>query len=100
MDVLHKVQRREGQSDPDLIFFCPGCNYGHGVWITDKNPTTGAIWTWNGSMEKPTFSPSILHAPDFLPRCHLNVVDGQLCYCHDSTHSLSGKTVDMLSSCY
>lgn len=42
-----------------LLFRCPGCTEVHG-------PTVGAAagggerWTWNGSYDKPVFSPSLL----------------------------------------
>jgi hypothetical protein len=58
-------------------------------------------WTFNDNLDKPTFSPSILinGDPKFVnptaPRCHLFVRDGQLQYCGDCSHELSGKTVEM-----
>lgn len=72
-----------------LVFHCPGCGYGH--------PYEVPRWSWNGSMTKPTFRPSLL-VNDFSPeqRCHLHVTDGKIEYCGDCHHSLAGKTVDMV----
>jgi len=123
MSVMHRVAQRPGGHDPDFIFWCPGCRFGHGVWVTTTCEKTGARWTWNGSMEKPTFGPSILvtgtnfteagladydawmkaGAPDRQGkvfdsvdwRCHSHVINGQIHYCSDSTHKLAGQIVDM-----
>ena len=70
------------------MFHCPGCGYCH-LFETR--------WTFNGDMEKPTFSPSMLVngiAPD--PRCHLFVRDGKIQYLADCEHELAGKTVEMV----
>lgn len=72
-----------------LVFFCPGCGYGH--------PYEVPRWDWNGSMTKPTFTPSLLvnsHSPK--DRCHLFVTDGKIQYCSDCHHKLAGQTVDMV----
>lgn len=82
------------------MFFCPGCQCGHGVWTTHPNGMTGATWEWNGSMEKPTFSPSILiegvRAATGVPyRCHSFVRDGKIQFLGDCTHKLANQTVDL-----
>lgn len=71
-----------------LSFHCPGCGFGH-IFTTD--------WTFNGDMEKPTFSPSLLNynPRDKSYRCHLFVRDGRIEFCGDCSHSLAGKTVEM-----
>lgn len=94
MNVLHSLE------DGNLMFFCPGCKCGHKVWVINSAPG-GAIWTWNGSMEKPTFTPSLLvtygrdPAPDRPQTCHSNVTDGQILFHGDSQHELRGKTVPL-----
>jgi len=89
-----KLRRVEGG---DLMFFCPGCASAHGVSVIDgKSPR----WDWNGSLDKPTFTPSILvswtwgeaHEPRV---CHSWVTDGRIAFGADSTHSLAGMTVDL-----
>lgn len=123
MTVLYQVQQREGMTSPDFVFHCPGCGNGHGVWVTKRNGHTGALWTWNGSLTKPTFQPSLLltgneltekgwadyrawlasektTGPDQFDskpmRCHSVITDGRIHYCSDCTHALAGQVVDMV----
>lgn len=90
------LKRCEGSGNP-LLFWCPGCEEFHGVWIRpEANPATGAFWTWNGDLEKPTFSPSVLvHISGNKPRCHFYVENGFIRYLSDCGHALAGKTVQM-----
>jgi hypothetical protein len=89
------------------IFFCPGCNEHHSFstvqWIRrrwnsetrkyeDEGP--GPVWSFNGNMDKPTFSPSLVY-PDKKPRCHLFLTDGRIQYLSDCGHALAGQTVDL-----
>lgn len=88
---------KEGMAD--LSFFCPGCECDHGVWVRpNKNILTDSCWTWNGSMDKPTFSPSILvqtSYKDVQKVCHSFVKNGQIQYLSDCTHKLAGQTIDL-----
>ncbi len=95
---------------------CPGCHSAHRVRIG-----TGE-WTWNGSVEKPTFTPSISvksghYAANFKAEdncwctynaehpdesspfkcqiCHSFVTDGRIQFLDDCTHELKGQTVDL-----
>lgn len=63
-------------------------------------------WSFNGNMERPTFTPSMnehqnppgpTHNPE-LPtrRCHYIVTDGRIAYCGDCTHELAGQTLDLI----
>lgn len=49
---------KDGQ--PDYLFDCPGCGNSHGVWTQNHNVHTGAKWQFNGDVNKPTVTPSIL----------------------------------------
>lgn len=92
MNVLTRVVGEGGI----LMFWCDGCSEYHGVWTESPNPKTGALWTWNGSMDRPTFSPSILLGADGRhPRCHSYVVSGQIQYLPDCAHKLAGQTVPL-----
>jgi hypothetical protein len=85
----------------------------HGIWTS--GPT---MWTWNGDMVKPTFSPSILVShhewtPPVTPenleqwkvqpwpqtkvdkRCHTFIKDGMIQFLGDCTHDHAGKTVPL-----
>ena len=83
-----------------IMHFCPGCKEGHIIW-TER--AEGPKWTWNGSVEKPTTSPSVLlfttHDDDGNPLpagqrrslCHYFLVDGKINFCGDCEHDLAGK---------
>ncbi len=77
-----------------LLYECPVCG-------THSVPVTGPKkWGFNGDLEKPTITPSVLHfhtRPDGSRQthCHYFVRDGKIQYCGDSPHKLSGQTVDL-----
>lgn len=91
------VQQREEL----LTFCCPGCNAKHSIQVgSDFGPN----WSWNGSLERPTFQPSVLvtyngadagrdGAPPAV--CHSFVTDGRIQYLGDCTHELAGQTADL-----
>lgn len=80
-----------------LEFFCPGCRYYHAFTIARRDNDSGPLWTWNGSMENPTFSPSLLVNGSSEKRCHLFVRDGRIEYLSDCWHELRGQVVNMES---
>ena len=90
-----------------FTFRCPGCDGVHQVWTKTTRPNGG--WTFNGDMDRPTFSPSVLVTYDgrdadgkdvgFGPgppsRCHSFVTDGQIQFLGDCSHALAGQTVSL-----
>lgn len=93
-----------------VIFRCPGCEDNHQISV--------GTWTFNGDLDRPTFSPSVLVGgvqwdtdlyPYFQSRtdrhpgvpvggrivCHSFVTDGQIRFLGDCTHDLAGQTVDL-----
>lgn len=104
-------------------FFCPGCESDHAVYIEgDKSKVP--VWGYNGSEDKPTFTPSVLVSyPQYseakrkerqffyeengryptakeLPFdkkfiCHSFVKDGMIQFLNDCTHNLKGQTVNL-----
>lgn len=93
-------------------FECPGCGEMHAVYTDNAKP--GANWQFNGSLERPTFSPSILvrgtqrqsdeeidrimKGEKIEPRprvCHSFVTDGRIQFLGDCTHALAGQTVEL-----
>jgi hypothetical protein len=96
-------------------FFCPGCNLEHEIRFSAGG------WTWNQSLEAPTFMPSVLarsghYAEDrqtdkcwctyakehpnepvdfHCYRCHSFVKDGKIRFLEDCSHALAGQTVDL-----
>lgn len=86
-------------SDFHLAFWCPGCKCLHSYYVLpERNPETNAGWNFNGDMEKPSFTPSLLYSGKTYPgrQCHLYVTEGKIHYCGDCDHELSGKVVDMV----
>jgi hypothetical protein len=84
--------------DGVYAFACPGCRCGHVIPVAGKQPT----WGWNGSIDAPTFMPSIcVHGKSLVENkwtdftCHSFVNDGKIQFLSDSTHAFAGKTVDL-----
>lgn len=79
---------------------CPGCDHLHNVF-TNAYKEPGPKWYFNGDMDKPTFSPSLLNRRDpgeggvFGYVCHSFIKNGRIEFFHDSTHALKGKTVEL-----
>lgn len=92
MPKLYRPPESEQTPFPDsVLFLCPGCDAPHNVII---DPSRGRpCWTWNGSMDRPTFEPFVLVAGTF--RCHSFVKDGRIQFLADSDHPLAGQTVDL-----
>lgn len=91
MPKVRRVSNDKNSEDGLWLFYCPGCEKAHPF---DKR------WSFNGNVERPTFSPSLLLHPHptkdgHSPRCHLFVRDGAIQYCGDCEHGLAGQTVPM-----
>lgn len=93
----------KSETNDRVVFHCPGCKRGHYAQVAVKSGD-GPVWDWNKSLDKPTFSPSILvqyNGPDAgvngAPQavCHSFVKDGQIQFLSDCTHELAGKTVPL-----
>lgn len=89
--------KRAHQWEPTTVFFfCPGCKNNHGVTVNGNKNSGVAGWAWNGSLERPTFTPSLLCNPqDKESRCHSFITDGRIQFLPDCFHALAGKTVDL-----
>lgn len=86
----------EGHLTAIWAFHCPGCGYDHAFAVGQPREGKPDVWTWNGSLETPTFKPSLLCNGDTpAVRCHSFVTDGQIQFLTDSFHKLAGKTVDL-----
>lgn len=82
---LHKIE------DDHYVFHCPGCGHGHAVTVNGKKNNCNASWKWNGSLDKPTFEPSL----NVVGYCHSFIKDGRIQFLGDCTHALNGQTVDI-----
>jgi Family of unknown function (DUF6527) len=78
------------------VFHCPGCGHDHPFHTDPNGHPTRQSWTWNGSIDAPTFMPSLLVFTD-LPskRCHSYVKDGKIQFLNDCFHALKGQTVEI-----
>lgn len=96
-----------------LVFVCPGCvaggpegydglhmlpvsfdvNFHDGELIVpvDMKSIKKPFWDWDGNLEAPTLSPSILS--DGYCRCHSFLKAGFFQFLDDSTHPLAGQNV-------
>ena|ERR1700734_1490618 len=73
-----------------LWFHCVGCKRDHGFTLPG--------WDWNGSMEKPTFTPSLMcDRGDPTHQCHTIITDGKIAYQSDCHHALAGQTIEMVN---
>ncbi len=85
MAKLHKI------AEDYYGFFCPGCLNTHAVSVNGRRNSCNATWGWNGSVDSPTFTPSI----NCVGYCHSFVTDGKIQFLGDSTHKLAGQTVEI-----
>jgi len=86
--------------DHHYTFPCPGCKMSHSVTVDGYKNQRSATWGWNGNLEKPTFTPSILVTWDWgekheKRRCHSFITNGVWRFLNDCTHELAGKEVPM-----
>lgn len=96
-----------------LMYWCQGCNGAHVIYHGAGHP-----WTWDGNLEAPTFSPSVLirtghysDRPEPLPDgrcswcveaeteghatmcslCHTFITAGMVQFLSDCTHQYAGQ---------
>jgi hypothetical protein len=99
-----KLRNMRGSEGKMVGWWCPGCEQLHAVKIEGPH-----AWTWNGDVNSPTFTPSVLTTyrwskslePGDDPGqwqddiCHCFVTDGQIQFLGDCTHGLLGQAVPM-----
>jgi hypothetical protein len=88
------MARAHAHDDQYLSFRCPGCEDDHTVTVS-PHPHP---WIWNGSLDRPTISPSIRVSRPWHPTnkiCHSFVREGRIEFLGDCMHALAGKTVDL-----
>lgn len=80
-----------------IMIFCPGCKRYHRVMTSEANDGQTAWWDFNGNLDLPTFSPSILTwSPNVANvRCHSFVTNGKIQFLDDCEHELKNQIVDL-----
>ena len=114
MGVLsRKLRNIEGGG---LGYWCQGCDMLHQVWVGEG---PGPRWGWNGDVERPTFTPSVLvrwhqweppattlEVRDKIKSgeivqtkvekvCHTFITDGKVQFLGDCTHQYAWQTLDL-----
>lgn len=85
-----KIKADHASYSNGYLHWCQGCDQLH--FINTEHPNhLGAIWQFDGNVERPTFSPSI----NIVGQCHYFIRDGRIEYCGDSKHQLAGQTVEL-----
>ncbi len=83
-----------------LAFVCPGCIAmvgGTGLHMLAVNTTVKSpSWDWNGNLEKPTLTPSILTGKGSDKICHSFLTSGVFKYLGDCNHELANQEVPMV----
>lgn len=118
--MAHLSKKLRSAEGDRIHYWCPGCNEMHGIVVKKDG---GSGWGWNGDVDRPTFTPSILtraghYAHDKGPgdcwcdyhirypekaknnrwkcvRCHCFITDGNIRFLNDCTHHLVGMTVPL-----
>lgn len=100
-----------------LMFWCPGCEIpdedgvmqgGTHMLVVSGDSHGRPVWTFDGNLDAPTLSPSILTRTEHTRRridgesrdvglfvCHSFMRAGQMEFLGDCTHALAGKTVPL-----
>jgi len=98
----------DGNGTVYIAIECKGCDERHTVVVARGIGDIGPVWGFNGSLELPTFTPSLRVTWPANPNaiagfeewrtercCHSFVADGRIQYLGDCTHSLAGQTIDL-----
>lgn len=91
---LPNIDEETGQpyAHPQYMYWCEGCGYEHAFALK----TEGGHHQFNGDLNNPTISPSLVQnfTPDRM--CHSFINNGHIQYLGDCWHHLKNKTVELL----
>lgn len=105
-----------------VTYFCQGCDMPHQVRVRQEEP--GPVWGWDGNVDAPTFTPSVLVTYDHMSEagrergqafraqhgrdptreelpydehhvCHTFIRAGMVQFLSDCTHGLAGQTLPL-----
>lgn len=81
-----------------IAYWCQGCENTHQVAVREgPHP----CWSWDGNVEAPTFSPSVLVTYKDLSgegqdeRCHTFIRGGMVEFLSDCSHKFAGQTLPL-----
>lgn len=95
MGELVQVSDVMYEGEGSYFIKCPGCKSWHPFNVDPSRPQ---VWQFNGDVNKPTFTPSLLvNGSHPESRCHLFLTNGKIQFLSDCHHELAGQTVDMVS---
>lgn len=89
---------RQGES---YSYICLGCDQTHLVYVQPCDRKNIHVWKFNGDIETPTLSPSVVFEIKFaIPekpniKCHHFIRDGKIQYLNDCTHKYAGQIIDI-----
>lgn len=93
MGELVRVSDVMYEGEGGYFIKCPGCRNWHPFNVDPSRPQ---CWQFNGNVNKPTFTPSLLvNGSHPESRCHLFLTDGKIQFLSDCHHKLAGQTVDL-----
>ncbi|EHU3214712.1 anaerobic dehydrogenase [Acinetobacter baumannii] len=92
MSEFKKVSNVLLESNGIYFIECPGCKCWHPLHV---GPQHKIRWNFDGNIEKPTFSPSLMVNAGESSQCHSFIRNGQIQFLSDCHHSLAGQTVDL-----
>jgi hypothetical protein len=94
--VLARLDMADYYAQPMLAHWCPACGELH-PFACEQAQHNGKLWTWDGSVNFPTFSPAmdirIQAFGDNRPAwiCHYFLRKGVIEFLGDCTHELAGQ---------
>jgi hypothetical protein len=75
-----------------FLYWCEGCGYEHAFALKSE----GGHHSFNGDLNNPTVSPSLVDNFSAGRMCHSFINEGKIKYLGDCTHHLAIKTVELL----
>lgn len=92
--VLRTETEHDKPARKVLHLGCPGCGGAHRIIVEKLADPSGPLWEWDGNLDAPTVSPSIL-VRGARHVCHSFLRAGRWQFLSDCTHELAGQTVAM-----
>lgn len=100
LDTNQRVIILESEGEKSAMMYMPGMPCPILIHVSGSHP----VWSWNGDVFAPTFSPSIFTRMPWGEegkeiRNHVFVKNGEIQYLSDCSHEYAGKTIDLPRLC-